>query len=69
LVSLQFVSGNYLWVGLAIVALPLVVVVSLINQQLWQDRGSNPLLSLALEARSSSIGDILLYGCDRCPII
>ena len=34
------------------VALPLVVVVSLINQQLWQGQGgSNPLLSLALQAQ------------------
>ncbi|MGL5925759.1 CPBP family glutamic-type intramembrane protease [Chroococcidiopsis sp.] len=36
------------------VALPLVLLVSIINQQLWQGQGgSNPLLSLALEARDS----------------
>lgn len=42
-----------LWgLGGYLVALPLVVVVSLINQQLWQGQGgSNPLLSLALEAQ------------------
>ncbi len=35
-------------------ALPLVVIVSLINQQLWQGQGgSNPLLQLALEAQDS----------------
>jgi len=34
------------------VALPLVLIVSILNQQLWQGQGgSNPLLSLALEAR------------------
>ncbi len=35
-------------------ALPLIVIVSLINQQLWQGQGgSNPLLQLALEAQDS----------------
>ncbi len=46
--------GNWFWWGLGgyCVALPLVVVVSLINQQLWQGQGgSNPLLSLALQAQ------------------
>jgi len=46
--------GNwFLWgLGGYCVALPLVVVVSLINQQLWQGQGgSNPLLSLALEGQ------------------
>jgi hypothetical protein len=34
------------------VALPLVLIVSIVNQQFWQGQGgSNPLLSLALEAR------------------
>ncbi len=43
----------FLWgLGGYCVALPLVVVVSLINQQLWQGQGgSNPLLSLALEGQ------------------
>jgi len=47
------------------VALPLVVV-SLINQQL-AGRGSNPLLSLALEGQDQVALAILRR--DRCPII
>ena len=48
--------GNWwLWgLGGYATAFPLIVVVSLINQQLWQGQGgSNPLLSLALEAQDS----------------
>ena len=43
----------FLWgLGGYCAALPLVVVVSLINQQLWKGQGgSNPLLSLALEGQ------------------
>ncbi len=47
-------KGNwFLWgLGGYCVALPVVVVVSLINQQLWQGQGgSNPLLELALSAQ------------------
>lgn len=47
-------KGNWiLWgIGGYLAALPLVVVVSLVNQQLWQGQGgSNPLLSLALESQ------------------
>ncbi len=47
-------KGNwFLWgLGGYCVALPVVVVVSLINQQLWQGQGgSNPLLQLALSAQ------------------
>ncbi len=46
-------SNWFLWgLGGYCVALPLVVIVSLINQQLWQGQGgSNPLLSLALEGQ------------------
>ena len=46
--------GNWvLWgVGGYLVALPLVVIVSLINQQIWQGQGgSNPLLFLSLQAQ------------------
>ncbi|MEC4818439.1 MAG: CPBP family glutamic-type intramembrane protease [Scytonema sp. PMC 1069.18] len=45
----------FLWgLGGYCVALPIVVVVSLINQQLWQGQGgSNPLLQLALESRDT----------------
>ncbi|MEG3439345.1 type II CAAX endopeptidase family protein [Pannus brasiliensis CCIBt3594] len=44
-----------LWgIGGYFVALPLVIVVSLINQRLWQGQGgSNPLLTLALESRDT----------------
>ncbi len=46
-------GGNWFWWGLGgyFTALPLVIVVSLINQKIWQGQGgSNPLLSLALQA-------------------
>ncbi len=46
--------GNWFWWGLGgyCAALPLVVVISLLNQQLWQGLGgSNPLLSLVLEGQ------------------
>ena len=49
-------KGNwFLWgLGGYCAALPIVVVVSLINQQLWQGQGgSNPLLQLALESQDS----------------
>jgi hypothetical protein len=48
--------GNWILWGLGgyLVALPLVIVVSLINQKLWQGQGgSNPLLPIALEGRDS----------------
>jgi uncharacterized protein len=50
------VFGNwFLWgFGGYLVALPLVVIVSLINQQIWHGQGgSNPLLSLALKSQDS----------------
>ena len=46
-------KGKWFFWGLGgyFVALPLVIVVSLLNQQIWQgEGGSNPLLSLALES-------------------
>ncbi|MEG4013477.1 MULTISPECIES: CPBP family glutamic-type intramembrane protease [unclassified Microcoleus] len=45
----------FLWgLGGYFVALPLVVVVSLINQQLWQGQGgSNPILPIVLEGRDN----------------
>ncbi len=48
---------NFLWgLGGYFVAVPLVVLVSLVNQQLWQGQGgSNPLLSLALESQDSLV--------------
>lgn len=48
--------GNwFLWgVGGYFVALPLVVLVSLINQQLWQGQGgSNPILPIVLEGKDN----------------
>ncbi len=46
----------FLWgLGGYCAALPIVVVVSLINQQLWQGQGgSNPLLQLALESQDTT---------------
>ena len=46
-------SGNWFWWGLGgyLTALPVVILVSLVNQQLWHGQGgSNPLLPLALES-------------------
>ncbi|MGI8503965.1 MAG: CPBP family intramembrane glutamic endopeptidase [Hassallia sp.] len=43
-------------------ALPIVVVVSLINQQLWQGQGgSNPLLQLALESQDTTALSIFFF--------
>ncbi|MEH2163922.1 MAG: CPBP family glutamic-type intramembrane protease [Nostoc sp.] len=49
----RFQDKWFLWgLGGYCAALPIVVVVSLINQQLWQGQGgSNPLLQLALESQ------------------
>jgi len=49
-------QSNWVVWGLGgyLVALPLVILVSLINQQLWQGQGgSNPILPLALEGQDS----------------
>ena len=46
--------GNWILWGLGgyLVALPLVIIVSLINEKLWQGQGgSNPILPIALEGR------------------
>lgn len=53
----------FLWgLGGYCVALPVVVVVSLINQQLWQGQGgSNPLLQLALESQDSVALSIFFF--------
>ncbi|PSF34249.1 CPBP family intramembrane metalloprotease domain-containing protein [Aphanothece hegewaldii CCALA 016] len=49
----NWLSNWILWgIGGYFVAFPLVVIVSLINQQIWQGKGgSNPLLLLALESQ------------------
>ncbi|MBE9045707.1 CPBP family intramembrane metalloprotease [Pleurocapsales cyanobacterium LEGE 10410] len=47
-------NSNWFWWGFGgyLVAIPLVLIVSLINQQIWQGQGgSNPLLFLALQAQ------------------
>ncbi|MBD2194084.1 MULTISPECIES: CPBP family intramembrane glutamic endopeptidase [Calothrix] len=53
--NFNFRGNWFLWgFGGYCAALPIVVVVSLINQQLWQGQGgSNPLLQLALESQDS----------------
>ncbi len=49
----KFASNWFVWgFGGYLVAVPLVLLVSLINQQIWQGQGgSNPLLFLALQAK------------------
>ncbi|MGL5795412.1 MAG: CPBP family glutamic-type intramembrane protease, partial [Waterburya sp.] len=49
----KFTSNWFVWgIGGYLVAIPLVLLVSLINQQIWQGQGgSNPLLFLALQAQ------------------
>jgi uncharacterized protein len=56
-------SNWILWgLGGYCVALPLVLIVSILNQQLWQGQGgSNPLLSLALEARDQVALSIFFF--------
>jgi len=53
----------FLWgLGGYCVAFPIVVVVSLINQQLWQGQGgSNPLLQLALESQDTTALSIFFF--------
>lgn len=57
----KFISNWFVWgFGGYLVALPLVILVSIINQQLWQGQGgSNPILPLALEGRDS--GALLIF--------
>lgn len=68
---LKLRSNWIFWgVGGYLVALPLVIVVSLINQQLWQGQGgSNPILPLALEGRDSvALLIFFLTACAAAPI-
>jgi len=49
-------KGDWFWWGLGgyFAALPLVILVSLINQQIWQGQGgSNPILPIALQERDT----------------
>ena len=63
---------NWLFWGLGgyLTALPLVVVVSLVNQQIWQGQGgSNPLLQLALEAQDQvALGIFFFTAAIAAPI-
>ncbi len=52
----KLTAKNWYWWGMGgyLVAIPSVFLVSILNQQLWQDRGgSNPLLLLALESQDT----------------
>ncbi|MEM8779153.1 MAG: type II CAAX endopeptidase family protein [Cyanobacteria bacterium P01_G01_bin.49] len=53
----NWLSNWIVWgIGGYLVALPLVVIVSLINQKIWNGQGgSNPLLSLALESQDWTV--------------
>lgn len=53
--NLRLLSNWFVWgFGGYLVAIPLVILVSLINQQIWQGQGgSNPLLMLALESQDT----------------
>jgi uncharacterized protein len=59
----NFFSNWFLWgLGGYCAALPIVVIVSLINQQLWQGQGgSNPLLQMALENRDNTALGIFFF--------
>ncbi|UBF25743.1 CPBP family intramembrane metalloprotease [Kovacikia minuta CCNUW1] len=49
-------KGNWFWWGLGgyFAALPLVIVVSLVNQAIWKGQGgSNPILPIALEGKDN----------------
>ncbi|QLE47679.1 CPBP family intramembrane metalloprotease [Nostoc sp. C057] len=59
----RFQDNWFLWgLGGYCTALPIVVMVSLINQQLWQGQGgSNPLLQLALESQDGVALSIFFF--------
>ncbi len=66
----DFQGKWFLWgLGGYCTALPIVVVVSLINQKLWQGQGgSNPLLQLALESQDSvALGIFFLTAAIAAP--
>ncbi|HAN73086.1 MAG TPA: CPBP family intramembrane metalloprotease domain-containing protein [Planktothrix sp. UBA8407] len=61
----------FVWgLGGYLVALPLVILVSLINQKLWDGQGgSNPLLPIALESRDSvALGIFFITASIAAPI-
>ncbi|MGL5033855.1 MAG: lysostaphin resistance A-like protein, partial [Microcystaceae cyanobacterium] len=59
----QWRSRWWLWgLGGYVIALPVVVLISLINQQIWQGQGgSNPLLFLALESQDQIVLAIFFF--------
>lgn len=59
----QLLNNWIFWsIGGYLVAIPLVVLVSLINQQLWQGQGgSNPILYLALQANDRVVLAIFFF--------
>ncbi|NEQ20641.1 MAG: CPBP family intramembrane metalloprotease, partial [Microcoleus sp. SIO2G3] len=67
----KFRSNWVLWgLGGYLIALPLVILVSLINQELWDGQGgSNPILPLALEGRDNvALLIFFLTACVAAPI-
>jgi hypothetical protein len=67
----KFRSNWILWgLGGYLVALPLVILVSLINQRLWNGQGgSNPILPLALEGRDNvALLIFFLTACVAAPV-
>ena len=68
---LSFFSNWFWWgIGGYCTALPIVVIVSLINQKLWQGQGgSNPLLQMALESRDhTALGIFFFTAAIAAPI-
>ncbi|OBQ22352.1 MAG: abortive phage infection protein [Anabaena sp. WA113] len=67
-----YIFSNWVLWGLGgyCTALPIVVIVSLINQKLWQGQGgSNPLLQMALESRdNTTLGIFFLTAAIAAPL-
>lgn len=65
-------QGRWFWWGLGgyLAAMPLVLVVSALNQQLWQGRGgSNPMLPIVLEGRDNiAIAVFLITASVAAPL-
>ncbi|HBB36293.1 MAG TPA: CPBP family intramembrane metalloprotease domain-containing protein [Cyanobacteria bacterium UBA8803] len=69
--SFKWRSNWFTWgLGGYLVALPLVILVSLINQKLWQGQGgSNPILPLVLEGQDKiALGIFALTACIAAPL-
>lgn len=68
----KFTTKNWYWwaIGGYLVAIPSVFAVSVINQQLWQDKGgSNPLLLLALQSQDKfALIIFFVTACILAPI-